>query len=160
MITRVPLRFSVAVLILVAVLGSCATPQPGAGSGVRTGASQPVAQTPAPPAADDWTTEYLGTGSVRTTIENATTSDLFLKVRRGSAAAAQARLTTGASRDFFLAPGSYDTVMEIRNGGSPAYYSGPNFSLPPNAAVMMLRLEGASSSNLTRISRREFESTQ
>jgi len=94
---------------------------------------------------------------VRTSITNASGASLFLKVRSGGATAAQVQLVQNGTRDVFLAWGGYDTVMKIAAAGRRSYYRGPNFSIPPNAARMQLTLQTANSSNLTPISREEFE---
>ncbi len=109
----------------------------------------------APPAADDWTTEYEGTGSVRTSITNASHRALFLKVRQEAVVAAQVKLEDDGTRDVNLAPGAYSTVMEL---GPNTYYRGPRFSIPSNTAHMMLRLQvSTNKSNLTRTTKADFE---
>ena len=111
----------------------------------------------APPAANDWTTEYIGQGSVKTTITNAAASALFLNVRSGEATAAQAELGLNASRDLNLAPGPYVTEMKITHGSKENFYRGPGFVIPSNTARMNLRLQVARHTNLVPISRKEFE---
>ncbi len=132
-------------LLLLTFFAGCASRQPA-----RTALA-------APPAANDWTTEYVGQGSVRTTITNAAASALFLKVRSGEVTAAQAELGLNASRDLNLAPGSYVTEMKITHGSKEDFYRGPGFVIPPNTARMNLRLQVASHTNLVPISRKEFE---
>lgn len=107
-----------------------------------------------PPAANDWTTEYEGSGSVRTSITNASHRPLFLKVRQGRVVAAQVRLFDNGTRDVNLAPGAYSTVMKL---GTNSYYRGPTFSVPSNTAHMMLRLQASQSSNLVPTTQDDFE---
>jgi len=130
--------------ICACLLSSCAAPE-------RTVSLQ------RPPAANDWRTEYVGKGSVRTSITNASGSSLFLKVKGRGATAAQVELLQNGTRDVFLAWGGYETVMKITSGGQKSYYRGPLFSIPPNAAGMHLTLQPANTTNLTPISPREFE---
>ena len=110
-----------------------------------------------PPAANDWSTEYAGSGPVRTSITNDSGSSLFLKVRSDGSTAAQVKLKENGTRDVFLSPSGYDTVMMFSAEIKPSYYRGPGFDIPFNAAHMSLTLEPANSTNLTPISREEFE---
>jgi len=83
-----------------------------------------------PPAANDWNTEYVGRGSVRTSITNASGSSLFLKVRSGAVTAAQVELRQNGTREVFLGWGGYNTVMKITAAGGASYYRGPGFYIP------------------------------
>lgn len=105
-----------------------------------------------PPAANDWTTEYVGKGPVRTTITNASESSLFLKVERDNATVAQVKIDGQGSRDVFLANGQYGVKMKL---GTQAY-RGPGFSIPPNTAGIHLTLRTANTTNLRPISDAEF----
>jgi len=109
------------------------------------------------PAANDWSTEYVGRGSVTASITNASGSSLFLKVRSGGITAAQVELLQNGTRDVFFAWGGYDTVMKITAAGEPSYYRGPHFNIPPNTIRTQMTLQTANTTNLTPISRREFE---
>lgn len=109
------------------------------------------------PAANDWKTEYIGRGPVKTTITNHTGSSVFLKVRSAGVTAAQVELVQDGARDVLLAPGNYDTVMKFTSAGATSYYRGPGFTIPPNAAIMRLTLHAAQKGNLIPISPEEFQ---
>jgi len=119
-----------------------------------TGCATPRSQ---PPAATDWSTEYLGRGSVRTSVTNDTGSALFLKVRSGATTAAQVQMKQKDVRDVYLVWGDYNTVMRITTAGNISYYRGPLFTVPTDSAWMQLTLQPATNTNLTPISREEFE---
>lgn len=110
-----------------------------------------------PPAANDWTTEYVGKGPVTTSITNDSGSSLFLKVRSAGATAAQVQLGQGGTRDVFLSPADYGIVMMLTAQSGHSYYRGPGFNIPPNAAHISLTLQPADTTNLTPISKEEFE---
>jgi hypothetical protein len=105
-----------------------------------------------PPAANDWTTEYLGKGPVKTTITNASGNSLFLKVEQSEATVAQVKIEGQGIRSVFLARGQYGVKIKI---GTQAYRS-PGFSIPPNTAGIHLTLKAANTTNLRRISEAEF----
>ena len=130
------------VLSLACLITSCVSPR-------KRGQERSNAQ---PPAANDWTTEYVGKGPVRTTVTNASTASLFLKVERDNATVAQVKIDGQGSRDVFLANGSYGVKLKMNTKA----YRGPGFSIPPNTASIHLTLRTANTTNLLPISDAEF----
>lgn len=112
---------------------------------------------PKPPAPDDWETEFKGVGTVPTTVVNASSRAIKLRLAHpDGTTAAQVQLNGNGNAAMRLHPNLYQVKVRIAHGDRPRFYRAPSIHIPATTASVRLTLQLASSTNLQEIDEAEF----
>jgi len=104
----------------------------------------------APPAPNDWSSTYRGSGSLTVHVQNGSAQPVFVKVKRRNdgGTAAQVDVAANATETVQVEGGSYAILLKMVAGGRARFFKGRNLDIPPNARGEATLMVGAAMGSL------------
>lgn len=104
-------------------------------SGCGSGRANSSAPSSVPPAANDWSSTYRGSGGLTVHVQNGSAQPIFVKVRRrdDSSTAAQVDVASNATETVQVDSGGYVILLKTVVDGRARFFKGRDLDIPSNA---------------------------